>query len=104
MPDKRLPATEIAPLSAGNTPDIKLNSDVLPAPFGPIRPRISPALSSSVIWSATTTPPKRLHTPCRLSTLFMAASGGYALARGHQALRPQAQEQDRKSTRLKPSH
>src|SRR6476469_1290411 len=36
-----------------------LKQVVLPAPFGPIRPRISPSLMSKETWSRATSPPNR---------------------------------------------
>ena len=35
---ERLAVERDVPASAGNTPEIRLNSDVLPAPLGPIKP------------------------------------------------------------------
>ena len=48
QPVDRLRLQQIAPASGRTTPEIRLNSEVLPAPFGPIRPRISPACDRQV--------------------------------------------------------
>jgi hypothetical protein len=42
----------------GNTPVIKLNTVVLPAPLGPIRPKISEAFILMVKFLMASTPPK----------------------------------------------
>src|SRR6476661_1359428 len=55
-----LPSSVIVPSSAGMTPEIKLKSDVLPAPFGPISPRTRPLRIDRSMLSATTMPPKLL--------------------------------------------
>src|SRR5215467_14509266 len=41
---------------------MQLNSVVLPAPFGPIRPQISPACTAHETPSSARTPPKRTET------------------------------------------
>ena len=46
---------------------MQLNSVVLPAPFGPIRPQISPRPTSNYTLSSATMPPKRTDTPRTLS-------------------------------------
>ncbi len=45
----------------------QLNSVVLPAPFGPIRPQMSPRRTSKLTPSSATMPPKRTVTPRTLS-------------------------------------
>ena len=45
------------------SPAITFNSVVLPAPFGPITPTISPACTSKLKSLIATKPPKRLVTP-----------------------------------------
>ena len=42
---------------------MQLNSVVLPAPFGPIRPQIAPGATLNVTSSRAVTPPKRIETP-----------------------------------------
>ncbi len=61
-PEMRSPLKWISPEVTGNTPVIRLNTVLLPAPFGPIRPWIVPALT--VIENAATAcrPPNRLPT------------------------------------------
>ena len=40
MPSSRCPKNSIAPALGVNRPVIRLNTVVLPAPFGPIKPKI----------------------------------------------------------------
>ena len=51
MPTTDIPSNTISPELTGNTPVIKLNNVVLPAPFGPIKARQSPCPTSKLIWS-----------------------------------------------------
>ena len=46
---------------------MQLNSVVLPAPLGPIRPQMSPRSTSKLTLSSATMPPKRTDTPRTLS-------------------------------------
>ena len=46
MPTTDIPSNTISPELAGNTPVIKLNSVVLPAPFGPMTPNTSPLFNT----------------------------------------------------------
>ena len=64
-PSMRWPAKVIEPPSGSKTPAIMLNSVVLPAPFGPMTPQISPASTSNDTSSTATRPRKRLVTPSR---------------------------------------
>src|SRR5574337_1113431 len=54
-----LPSSSSAPELGPSTPLIRLNAVVLPAPFGPIRPTISPLCTSSDSSFTATSPPKR---------------------------------------------
>src|ERR1700749_3298758 len=51
------PSNRMRPLLGGNTPPIRLNSVLLPAPFGPRMPRISPASTVRLRPSITRRPP-----------------------------------------------
>src|SRR5438093_849874 len=63
-----LPANETVPSVGGCSPQITLNSVVLPAPFGPIRPVTMPSSTSrSTPWSACT-PPNRTSTSATSSS------------------------------------
>ena len=42
IPTTFIPSKTILPVLTGNTPVIKLNNVVLPAPFGPMTPKTSP--------------------------------------------------------------
>ena len=53
------PKSEMAPSDTGSVPEIRLKSVVLPAPFGPMRARRSPARTLSVTPSTAWSPPKR---------------------------------------------
>ena len=54
------PTKRTLPELAGTTPEIRLNIVLLPAPFGPSRPRISPARTCRLTPPTATSPPKRL--------------------------------------------
>src|SRR4051812_30228411 len=56
------PSNEIAPASGGRPPEMRPNRLVLPAPFGPTIPTVSPAPTASDSWSAMTTWPNRFVT------------------------------------------
>lgn len=57
------PLNFITPESGLYSPAIMFNSVVLPAPFGPITPTISPAFTSKLKLVIATNPPKRLVAP-----------------------------------------
>src|SRR6476659_6046139 len=57
-----LPSKRISPASGLLWPAISENNVVLPAPFAPIKPQISPALTSRLTSRTAATPPKRLDT------------------------------------------
>jgi len=59
----RLPANVISPASAVMLPVIRLNSVVLPEPFGPINAVIEPSATVRSAPSTAVRPPKRLVTP-----------------------------------------
>ena len=63
---------------------MQLNSVVLPAPFGPIRPQIAPGATLNVTFSRAVTPPKRIDTPSTDSNAFArpSASAVWALRLG----------------------
>ena len=60
MPTTDIPSNTISPELTGNTPVIKLNNVVLPAPFGPITPNTSPCFTPKDIPVRAATPPKLL--------------------------------------------
>src|SRR3954468_8253154 len=60
---------KISPLVGFNSPDSRLTSVVLPAPFGPITAWISPMASSSDTSFTATRPPKRLVNPAVRSAI-----------------------------------
>ena len=57
------PSKMIEPCVGGSTPAIRLNSVDLPAPFGPIRPTISPRPTEIETSLLAIRPPKRCQTP-----------------------------------------
>src|SRR5262249_13934602 len=59
----------IAPANGRWNPDSTLTSVVLPAPFGPIRPRISPCRREMLTSSTATRPPNRTLTACAVSCM-----------------------------------
>src|SRR5882724_7982924 len=61
-----MPSRMIRPLATGTKPDIALKKVVLPAPFGPIRPRISPAaICIDAPWTAFNPPKLTLSSSTR---------------------------------------
>src|ERR1700722_18730829 len=90
-PETRFPASRTSPASGTTAPDIALNSEVLPAPFGPIRPRISPSCTSKLISTLAATPPNDLLTRSTSSSGGIVRSGWRAHTDADQArqtLRP----------------
>ena len=61
------PSKTTVPLDAGSEPAITLNSVDLPAPFGPIRPTISPCATLIDTSSLATRPPNQ-RDMCRTSS------------------------------------
>ena len=57
------PNSSTLPAEGGNSPEIRLNSVVLPAPFGPRMARRSPGRTSRSTSDTATTPPNRRPTP-----------------------------------------
>src|SRR3989304_6039048 len=53
-----IPLNRIPPLSGRSNPVIRLNTVVLPAPLGPINPRISPSATLKDSACTAMTPPK----------------------------------------------
>ena len=51
------PSSVALPSSAASTPFSTLNSVVLPAPFGPMMPRISPLPTEKLTWLTARNPP-----------------------------------------------
>src|ERR1700751_4754377 len=56
------PAKRTCPASGDRPPEMRPNRLVLPAPFGPTIPTVSPAPTVSDSWSAMTTLPNRFVT------------------------------------------
>src|SRR2546426_9197345 len=57
------PRNLIEPAVGARAPEMQLKHVVLPEPFGPMRPRISPSLTSKVTAFSAVKPPKRLLRP-----------------------------------------
>src|SRR5262249_27856712 len=72
------PSKRTSPTSVARNPEMRWNSVVLPAPFGPMSPTISPGATSKLTPETACSPPKRLRTP---TTSRSAMSGGRATAR-----------------------
>ncbi len=78
----------IEPASLSSTPVIRLNTVLLPAPLGPISPRISPLFISNETSFTATSPPNRLTSPLTSSSvpppfgLARRASGGASAGLG----------------------
>ena len=82
----RWPSRRISPRVAGSTPVTRLKVVDLPAPFGPIRPRISPARTWKLTSLTATRPPNSLRTACTSSTT--SPCGGRARARQRRRIGP----------------
>ena len=74
VPSRLLPSNVTVPSSGLYSRVITLKAVVLPAPFGPISPAISPRSTESETSSSATTPPKRRVT-CSSSSSAKAALG-----------------------------
>src|SRR5215470_11855647 len=71
------PNSTIEPLSGCSSPVIRLNSVVLPAPFGPMINRRSPGAIDRLTSAVTRSPPNDLHNALTPS----AVMGGFLQAR-----------------------
>ncbi len=71
------PASMIRPACNGVKPEMRSNIVVLPAPFGPMMPTISPAPTSNVTPSTARMPPKLTDNPSTLNTGTASASCTY---------------------------
>src|SRR5699024_2269932 len=69
------PSYQTVPSVGGYVPVTQLNVVDLPAPFGPMNPRISPSLTANERSSTAVSPPKRFVTFRRTSS---PSSGPYA--------------------------
>src|SRR5580700_9210661 len=69
------PAKEICPEPGDRSPEMRPNRLVLPAPFGPTIPTVSPGPTSNERSSAMTTRPNRFVTPSSWSSGFAIRSG-----------------------------
>src|ERR1700722_1787128 len=72
-PAMSAPSKRIAPAFGRSVPAIRLNVVLLPEPFGPINPRISPWRASKDIWLTARNPPNRFDRPSTAS-IFSASS------------------------------
>ena len=71
---------DLARASSGSTPVTRLKIVHLPAPFGPIRPRISPARTSKLTSLTATRPPNSLRTARTEQRLAVPAASARAAA------------------------
>src|SRR5271154_2725306 len=62
------PRKRIEPAVGASVPDSRLKIVLLPEPFGPIRPRISPSPTLKAILDTAVNPPNRLISPETSST------------------------------------
>src|SRR4051794_18997135 len=76
LPTIDSPRKKIPPLVGRYTPVIALKQVVLPAPFGPISPKISPLRSEKLTLLRATTPPKRRVTSSTSSSASGSRSRG----------------------------
>src|SRR6185437_3337738 len=75
-PSMGWPARVALPSSALSTPFSRLNSVVLPAPFGPMMPRISPPAIEKVTSPTARRPPKERDNPFTSSSVAPAGLSG----------------------------
>src|SRR5712691_7224151 len=73
------PKSVMAPALTGSDPEMRLNSVVFPAPFGPMRARRSPGRTASDTPPTACSPPKNLETPSS-SRAKSGVSGALPLA------------------------
>ena len=66
LPSIDTPASVAVPSSAGSTPFSTLNNVVLPAPFGPMMPRISPSAMVKLTLLTARRPPNDFDRPSTL--------------------------------------
>ncbi len=69
-------ASHARPESGARNPESMLSTVVLPEPFGPMRPRISPSSTANARLSTAATPPKCLVSPSLRRRLICGASRG----------------------------
>ena len=86
-PEISVPSNCIDPADGANVPDSMLKIVLLPEPFGPIRPRISPCSTLNDTWLTAVKPPNRFTKPSTTSTTvpYVAKrfrAKGYRLAPG----------------------
>src|SRR5215213_9323209 len=67
-PESSVPANLIEPADGMSVPDSRLKIVLLPEPFGPIRPRISPWSTRNDTLLTAVKPPKRFTNPSTVST------------------------------------
>src|SRR5271170_2166913 len=75
MPVNGIPSKMMSPASGRSCPQTQLNRVVLPAPFGPTSPTLSPGATSKVMAYTAWIPPKDLQTPWRRRSGSTSAIG-----------------------------
>src|SRR5437588_7964137 len=81
LPAISRPWKRIEPAVGGKVPDSMLKIVLLPEPFGPIRPRISPLSTLKDTSLTAVNPPKRLINPLTTSTAARSSSKRVLLRR-----------------------
>src|SRR5580698_7959811 len=84
-PVSGVPSKMMSPDSGRSCPQTQLNKVVLPAPFGPTSPTLSPGATSKVMVCTAWIPPKDLQTPWSRRRGSTSATG---TRRRHGALLP----------------
>src|SRR5947209_5428933 len=72
-PEISTPSNRIDPADGTSVPDSMLKIVLLPEPFGPIRPRISPGSTANDTLLTAVKPPNRFTNPCTVSTSSYSA-------------------------------
>ena len=88
------PANTMRPAFGVWNPEIRLNSVVLPAPFGPITAVTPPSATSRSTASTATRPPNRRVTPCRDNSVMRLPPRDIRLPSAGESLRRVDQQQD----------
>src|SRR5580692_4207588 len=74
-PVNGIPSKMMSPASGRSCPQTQLNKVVLPAPFGPTNPTLSPGATSKLMVCTAWIPPKDLQTPWRRRSGSTSAIG-----------------------------
>src|SRR6202171_1969319 len=98
------PANPIEPAVGSSVPESMLKIVLLPEPFGPIRPRISPCSTLNDTLLTAVKPPNRLTKPSTTSTTVPSVGSGLVLLVAVSRARRQRQHGLALGLALRPHH